>query len=124
MTQAPGTPKLRHMPKHSAELDPVFRALADPTRRAVLARLGEGSSSTSELAEPFPMSLPSFTQHMGVLESAGLVRSTKRGRVRTYELSPKPLAQVEHWLASKRALWEKRLDQLDALLLEMKETET
>lgn len=109
------------MTNREARLDQVFHALADPTRRAVLARLGKGPTSTSELARPFAMALPSFTQHLGVLEECGLVRSRKNGRVRTYELSPRPLAAAEGWLAKQRGLWRKRLDQLDGYLAQMKE---
>lgn len=111
------------MPEYQPDLDEVFRALADPTRRAVLAALIEGPRSTSELAAPFSMALPSFTQHLKALEASGLVRSTKVGRVRTYEITPGPLEAAEHWLSRQRRLWEKRLDQLDDYLLNLKETE-
>ena len=107
------------MPKQSPQLNRVFQALADPTRRAVLERLSRGPGATSELAEPFDMALPSFTQHLAVLEECGLVRSRKSGRVRTYELAPKPLEAAERWMAARRALWERRLDQLDAYLLDL-----
>lgn len=108
------------MPNYSASLDHVFQALADPTRRAVLERLTLGPAAVKELAEPFPMALPSFTQHLGVLEKCGLVHSFKKGRVRTYRLAPEPLALAEHWMVSQRGLWEKRLDQLDEYLLKLK----
>jgi len=111
------------MPHQTAQLDRVFRALADPTRRAVVERLGAGPAAVTELARPFGMALPSFVQHLSVLEESGLVRSRKRGRVRTYRLSPKPLAAAERWLDGQRALWERRLDQLDRLLLDQKEDE-
>src|SRR4051812_43561604 len=104
------------MPQQTAELDEVFRALADPTRRLVLRRLASGAASTSQLAEPFAMALPSFTQHLSVLERAGLVTSTKAGRVRTYELVPAALDVADDWLAEQRRLWERRLDQLDEFL--------
>jgi DNA-binding transcriptional ArsR family regulator len=104
------------MPQQTVELDQVFRALADPTRRLVVERLVTGSASTSDLARPFAMALTSFTQHLDVLERAGLVTSTKTGRVRTYELVPAPLAEADGWLAEQRRLWERRLDQLDDLL--------
>jgi DNA-binding transcriptional ArsR family regulator len=104
------------MPQQTAELDRVFQALSDPTRRHVVERLGAGSASTTELAEPFTMALPSFIQHLSVLERAGLVTSIKRGRVRTYDLAPATLATVDDWLARQRRLWERRLDQLDDLL--------
>ena len=109
------------MPKQSARLDQVFQALADPTRRAVLERLGGGPASTLELARPFGMALPSFTQHLGMLERFGLVTSTKTGRVRTYALAPKPLQQAADWMTDRRKFWERRLDQLDEHLLSMKE---
>ena len=111
------------MPYQEARLDQVFRALADPTRRAVLARLCQGPTSTTELAKPFRMALPSFTQHLGVLEECGLVRSRKQGRVRTYELGPKPLEAAESWIAQQRSMWQKRLDQLDDYLERLKEQE-
>ena len=109
------------MPKQSVGLDQVFQALADPTRRKVIERLVAGPASTSELAEPFDMALPSFTQHLGVLERAGLVTSTKTGRVRTYRLAPAGLEVADGWLAEQRRLWEQRLDQLDEFLLTLKE---
>ena len=109
------------MPNQSVELSRVFQALADPTRRAVLERLNRGPAPMSELAEPFDMALPSFSQHLDVLEDCGLVRSSKAGRVRTYQLQPKPLRVAEHWMAKQRALWERRLDQLDNYVKSMKE---
>jgi len=108
------------MTNHQARLSGTFHALADPTRRAVLGRLGRGPASVSELAQPFEMALPTFLQHLKVLEACGLIRSRKSGRVRTCELRPKPLADAEHWLSGQRALWTKRLDQLDTLLLTLK----
>lgn len=75
----------------------------------------------SELAQPFDMALPSFSQHLDVLEDCGLVRSRKEGRVRTYQLAPKTLKAAEGWLAKQRTLWERRLDQLDSYLENMKE---
>jgi len=101
--------------------DPVFRALSDGTRRAVLERLARGPASVSELARPFDMALPSFLQHLKVLERGGLVRSRKAGRVRTYSLAPRALGEAERWLARQRRLWVRRLDQLDAHLADMKE---
>ena len=109
------------MAYHSERLDQVFQALADPTRRAVLQRLSGGSASTLELARPFDMALPSFTQHLSMLEKCGLVKSRKAGRVRTYELAPKRLQSAEDWILGRRRLWERRLDQLDAYLLTMAE---
>jgi DNA-binding transcriptional ArsR family regulator len=108
------------MPNQSAQLSRVFQALTDPTRRAVLQRLAEGPAAMSELAEPFHMALPSFSQHLDVLEDCGLVRSRKEGRVRTYQLAPQPLKAAEGWLAKQRSLWTRRLDQLDDYLKEQK----
>jgi DNA-binding transcriptional ArsR family regulator len=103
----------------ASDLDGVFRALSDSTRRRVLDQLSKGSHSVSELAAPFDMALPSFVAHLSVLEQSGLVRSRKHGRVRTYELAPRRLQVVEHWLATRRELWERRLDQLDDYLSAM-----
>ena len=99
-----------------ADLDGLFAALADPTRRAVVERLGDGPAATTDLARPFDMALPSFTQHLGVLESCGIVRSTKRGRVRIWRLDPEGLGPATGWLATQRERWEQRLDQLDDYL--------
>lgn len=109
------------MPKRSDRVDEVFKALADPTRRKVIERLVSGPATTSELAEPFDMALPSFTQHLSVLERADLVTSTKKGRTRTYKLSSTGLASAEGWLAGQRRLWEQRLDQLDDFLINQQE---
>jgi DNA-binding transcriptional ArsR family regulator len=111
------------MTNQAQQLDRVFQALADPTRRAVLRRLGRGPAPVSELAAPFDMALPSFMQHLRVLESSGLVRSRKKGRVRTCRLAPQPLRRAEGWIAEQRALWERRFDQLDGYLTQMQETE-
>jgi DNA-binding transcriptional ArsR family regulator len=109
------------MAKRSLRLDSLFHALADPTRRAVIERLGHGPAATSELARRFDMALPSFTQHLDVLEECGVVRSRKHGRVRTYRLTGKPLETAEHWLAEQREQWTRRLDQLDNYLDDLKE---
>jgi DNA-binding transcriptional ArsR family regulator len=95
--------------------------LADPTRRAVLERLSKGPAPASELARPFPMALPSFLQHLDVLEECGLVKSSKAGRVRTYRIAPRPLKLAESWLEKRRSVWNRRLDQLDAYLAELKD---
>ncbi len=110
------------MPKHGERVDEVFKALADPTRRQVIERLVSGPASTTELARPFSMALPSFLQHLSVLERAGLVTSSKEGRTRTYRLSPVGLDTAGGWLADQRRLWERRLDQLDQFLINQKET--
>jgi DNA-binding transcriptional ArsR family regulator len=111
------------VPQRAPVLDRLFQALADPTRRAVVERLGSGPAATSELARPFAMALPSFIQHLDVLERAGLVSSTKAGRVRTYQLTPEPLQAAESWMAGQRRLWERRLDQFDDFVRTLKETE-
>ena len=103
------------MPNPS-RVDQLFQALSNPTRRAVFERLCRGSASASELAEPFDMALPSFMQHLGVLEEAGLVRSEKRGRVRHYEAREAPMLAMSGWLDAQRNLWAQRLDQLDDYL--------
>jgi DNA-binding transcriptional ArsR family regulator len=105
------------------DLSRIFQALADPTRRAVVERLGRGPAATSELARPFAMALPSFVQHLDVLEKAGLVTSSKVGRVRTYRLTPWPLQAAEGWMTAQRQLWDRRLDQFDQFVHTLKETE-
>ena len=107
-----------------AQLDRVFQALADPTRRAVLERLGRGPATVSVLAEPFKMALPSFLQHLRVLEDCGLVRSKKSGRVRTFRVVARPMEAAEGWLAQQRSLWERRLDRFDAYVERLKEKRT
>lgn len=107
------------MANYSSQLDGVFHALSDPTRRAVVARLGRGSAAVTELAAPFDLSLPTFLKHLKVLEDCGLVKSEKAGRVRTFELVPKRLSLAEQWMAEQRALWDSRLDRLDAYLAEL-----
>jgi DNA-binding transcriptional ArsR family regulator len=111
------------MPNRSPSLDRLFAALADPTRRAVVERLGAGPAPMMALARRFRMRLPSFAQHLEVLEGCGLVRSRKRGRVRTYRLAPRPLQAVSGWLARQRRHWERRLDQLDLTLKDLTEHE-
>lgn len=98
----------------STDLDHVFGALADPTRRAVLKRLGQGDASIGELARPFDMALPSLMKHVRVLEAVGLVESRKSGRVRTCRLKPAAMTGAEQWLVEHRAVWEARLDRLEA----------
>lgn len=111
------------MPQQVADLNCLFQALADPTRLAVVERLGRGEVAASELARPFGMALPSFLQHLDVLEQVGLVTSNKAGRVRTYRLTPQPLQAVEDWMTTQRQLWERRLDQFDEYIHTLKETE-
>lgn len=109
---------------HSAAADEVFHALSSPTRRKVLERLSVGSATVSELAAPFDMQLPSFVQHLSVLEQSRLVRSKKRGRVRTYEIAPERFKVVEDWLTARRQLWEARLDRFDQYVKQLKEKES
>ncbi|GJL93146.1 ArsR/SmtB family transcription factor [Hyphococcus sp.] len=104
-------------------LDNVFQALADPTRRAVLTRLTQGPATVSDLAKPFDMALPSFLQHLKVLEDSGLVTSKKQGRVRTCEAQIKRLTEAEEWIGHQRAVWEGRLDRLDVYLKTLQSTE-
>src|SRR4029434_1226673 len=101
------------MPNLSSHLDHVFGALADPTRRAILARLGEGEASVGELARPFAMALPSLMKHIRVLEAGGLVESQKSGRVRTCRLKPAAMTHAERWLVEQRAVCEPRRDRLE-----------
>ena len=101
------------MDKYPEQLDSIFQALADPTRRSVLRRLGKGPASVSELAKPFGMALPSFLKHVRVLEESGWIQTRKAGRVRTCTIEKKPIAAVEAWLAAQRALWEGRTDRME-----------
>ncbi len=100
------------MAKHGT-LDDVFVALADPTRRAVIRHLGRGPASVGQLAEPFPITLPSFMKHLRTLESCGLIHTHKSGRVRTCTLNRDRLVLIEGWIAEQRQLWEQRTDRLD-----------
>src|SRR5262249_53991538 len=109
------------MAKHPAELDRVFHALADPTRRAVIERLGLRAATTGELASRFDMALPSFSQHMAALDRCCLVTQRNRALVVTYALMPQPLQVAEDWMVAQRDNWQRRLDQLDAYLLNLKE---
>ena len=98
------------------ELDAIFAALSDPTRRAIVERLAAGEASVSDLAEPFDMSLVAVTKHLRVLEDAGLLHHRKRGRVRYCRLSPAPLRSADDWLARYRVFWHTRLEALAAHL--------
>ena len=102
-------------------IDAMFAALADPTRRAVVERLGNGPASVSELAADYPIALPSFLQHLKLLENAGLVRSEKQGRVRTCTLEPLALSAVEQWIVDRRRTWESRLNRLGRYFEELEE---
>jgi len=107
----------------TARLDAVFAALADPTRRAILARLASGERSVMELAQPFDMSQPAVSKHLKVLERAGLISGGRDRQRRPRKLEPKPLAQATKWLERYRRLWEGNYQRLDALLEELKAKE-
>lgn len=109
------------MAQYLAELDGVFVALADPTRRDVIRRLGCGPKSVGDLARAFPMTLPSFMKHVRTLEASGLIRTVKAGRVRTCELRRERLAVVDDWLAAQRRIWEERTDRFERLVTDTKE---
>jgi len=108
----------------STAADVVFHALSNPTRRRVLERLSVGPATVSDLAAPFDMQLPSFVQHLSILERSRLVKSSKRGRVRTYEIAPERFKVVEDWLTARRRLWEARLDRLDQYVKQLKGKES
>ena len=119
---------LNHMVKYlqsgtagggAARLDATFGALADPTRRAILARLARGETSVSELAQPFRMSLPAVTKHLRVLDRAGLLEHHKDGRVRRCRLHPKPLKTAAQWIAHYQKFWEDQFDALEEFIEEM-----
>ena len=108
----------------SAVVDDVFYALSNSTRRRVLERLSGGPATVTELAAPFDMKLPSFVQHLSVLEQSRLVKSKKRGRVRTYEIVPERFEVAENWLTEQRQLWESRLDRFDEYVKQLKDKES
>lgn len=102
------------------QIDTLFATLADPTRRAVIERLTQGPAPVSELHAPHDMALPSFMKHLGKLEAAGLVRTEKKGRVRTVHIEAAPLAEIELWISRQRRMWEGRMDRLSRLANQMK----
>jgi DNA-binding transcriptional ArsR family regulator len=104
------------MVKYNRELDATFQALADPTRRAIVAALSRGQASVSELARPHRMSLPAVMKHLRVLQKAGLVTQKKQGRTRRCRLAARPLKNAEAWIAQYRAFWETRFEALDRYL--------
>lgn len=104
------------MAKHDPTLDTLFAALSDPTRRAMLNRLMQGPATVSDLAQPFDMALPTILQHLTKLEAGGLISTRKEGRTRVCTANPAALAQAADWLADQRAMWEARLDRLEAFL--------
>jgi DNA-binding transcriptional ArsR family regulator len=106
------------MTKHQ-DLDRLFHALADQTRRAIVMRLSRGPASVSELAKPFTMAMPTLLEHIRVLETSRLIDTEKHGRVRTCTVRPEALGVTEAWLAQRRAVWEARLDRLDDYVLKL-----
>ena len=111
------------MLNNPTKLDRAFQALADPARRGMLARLASGPATVSELAGPLAMSLPGVMQHLKALEDSGLVRSEKKGRVRTCRLNPGVLAAAEQWLVDRRSEWEKRHDRFEEYVMDLKDKE-
>ncbi len=113
------------MAKHDTDLSDLFHALADPTRRAILTRLAQGPAPVSELAGPTGLRLPTVMRHLAVLEQAGLIATSKDGRVRTCAIVPEALMPMRTWLDEQRVIWESRLDRLDDYVKKvMKERET
>jgi DNA-binding transcriptional ArsR family regulator len=106
------------MLKQRPDLDVVFRALSDPSRRSIVERLTRGPATVTDLAEPLPMSMPAVLQHLQVLEESGLVHSRKVGRVRTCSIDVEALKPVERWIDDRRTGWERRLDRLGDYLEE------
>lgn len=107
------------MSETDQQLDAIFGALADPTRRAILARLRSGEATVSELAEPFDISLPAISRHLKVLERAGLISRGRDAQWRPCRLQPDALKEVSNWVAEYRQMWEERFDRLDELLTEL-----
>lgn len=112
-----------YVESHAENLDATFAALADPTRRAILARLASGEASVAELAAPFDMSQPAISKHLKVLERAGLVSRGRDAQRRPARLEPQPLAAANEWIETYREFWERRFHSLDRLLDEMKKTQ-
>ena len=114
---------LKHMLNQSSQLDRVFHALSDPTRRAVLDRLARGPASVSELAAPFETSLAAIVQHVQVLEASGLISTQKVGRSRRCRVSAEAIARAEQWLGARREIWEARLDRMEDYVLKLQTRE-
>jgi DNA-binding transcriptional ArsR family regulator len=113
----------RAMPKRKANIDRVFHALGDPTRRAILERLTDGPLSVTRLAAPLGITLTAVGQHLQVLEECGLVHTEKPGRVRTCQLDPAGFVALEEWIKDRRSVWERRLDRLGDFLSESGDNE-
>ena len=105
------------------ELSATFAALADPTRRAILARLADGEATVNELAEPFHLKLPTVSKHLKVLQKAGLIKQSRKAQWRPCRLEPTPLKDVADWVERYRRIWDERLSQLDTYLTELQEKE-
>ena len=105
------------MAKHDTDLSLLFHALADPTRRSILTRLAEGPARVTELADPTGLRLPTVMRHLQVMEEAGLIATAKDGRVRTCAIVPEAFNPIRSWLDEQRAIWEGRLDRLDAFVM-------
>ncbi|WP_293863424.1 helix-turn-helix transcriptional regulator [uncultured Alsobacter sp.] len=112
------------MAKHDPDLSVLFHALADPTRRAILSRLAEAPAGVTDLAGPTGLRLPTVMRHLSVLEEAGLIRTSKDGRVRTCAMVPEALEPARSWLDEQRALWESRLDRLEAFVMTVMKEKT
>ncbi len=111
-------PRTRPLPRTQPGIHLVFRALGDPTRRAIVEKLSEGPVSVSQLSLPFPITMAAVVQHLQVLEQSGLVRTEKTGRVRTCRIEPGGFTVLEQWVCDRRSLWGKRFDDLADLLAE------
>lgn len=109
------------MTTHSDQLDAAFRALAHPTRRAILARLAHGTATVNELAEPFDATLPAISKHIRVLEDAGLLERKKEAQFRHCKLTPQPISEIAEWTDQYRSIWEARFDALSGALQEMRD---
>lgn len=109
------------MAKHDADLSRLFHAVADPTRRAILSRLAAGPAPVTELARPTGLRLPTVMRHLAVLEEAGLIATSKDGRVRTCAMVPEALSPMRAWIEGQRAVWESRLDRLDTYVMTLME---
>jgi DNA-binding transcriptional ArsR family regulator len=111
------------MPRKKPDIDRIFHALGDPTRRAIMEKLSAGPISVSQLAKPLDITLAAVVQHLQILEDSGLVQTEKVGRVRTCRIEPAGLSAAEQWIADRRSMWERRLDRLGDLLAEPGESD-
>lgn len=107
------------MAKHDPDLSRLFHALSDPTRRSILTKLAEGPAPVTDLAGPTGLRLPTVMRHLSVLEEAGLIGSSKDGRVRTCAIVPDAIEPARTWIDEQRAIWEARLDRLDAFVMDV-----